>query len=392
MDLSMHPLRGTTAIAGIGQTPFYKRATSPFSERKQVLQAIVDAAADAGISPSEIDGFATYSHDHQNGTTLMTELGTNELRWSSMVHGGGGGGIPAAIGMASAAIVAGQATIVAVYRTINEREYGRFNVAVEEQHAEYHYLAHGVVVAAQMVALRTQVMLDSCGIPQSAVEALVQADYYHARNNPRANAYQNTFDMETYRNSRMIAEPYRLYDCSRETDGAAAVIVMSAEEARRRDCRPVYVIGVAQGNPKGGGENLDNMTEYGLASFSSVARNLWAWSGLGPADVDVLQVYENFSGPGVAAIMEHGFFTPETVEEVMTFENLTVPTGSLPVNTSGGCLGEGFIHGMEVVLEGVRQIRKDSVNQVADANVCLVTGGPASTYGSSAVLGSEHVL
>jgi acetyl-CoA acetyltransferase len=388
----MHPLRGTTAIAGIGETPFYRRGDSPYSERKQVLQAIVEAAADAGIAPGEIDGFSTYSHDPQNGTTLMTELGTRELRWSSMVHGGGGGGIPAAIGMASAAIISGQASIVAVYRSVAQKEFGRFNVGIEEQHAEHHYLAHGVVVAAQMVGLRTQVMLDSCGIPPEAVEALVLTDYFHACNNPRARAFQNTVDAETYRTSRMVVDPYRLYDCSRETDGAAAVIVMSAEERRRRACTPAYILGVAQGNPQWGGENLENFNDYGFAGFSSVARRLWEQTGLGPQDVDTAQVYENFSGPGVAAIMEHGFFTPETVRDFMTVENLTVPSGTLPVNTSGGCLAEGFIHGMEVVLEAVRQVRGQSVNQVKGAEVALVTGGPASTYTSSALLCTENVI
>jgi acetyl-CoA acetyltransferase len=190
----------------------------------------------------------------------------------------------------------------------------------------------------------------------------------------------------------MIVEPYRLYDCSRESDGAAAVVLMSAEAARRRTRQPVYLLGVAQGTACAGGDNLDNFSPYGLASFGSVADRLWAQSGFTHEDVDVLQVYENFSAAGVAAIMEHGFFTPETVSEVMTFENLTAPGGRLPVNTSGGCLAEGFIHGMEVVLEGVRQLRGESVNPVKGAEVCLVTGGPASTYVSTALFGTGNTL
>jgi acetyl-CoA acetyltransferase len=357
-----------------------------------LLQAIVAACEEAGVAPSDVDGFATYSWDKHNGTRLMHELATKELRWSSMVEGGGGGGIPAALGMAAAAIVSGQASIVAVYRTLAEREFGRFNTAIEEVHTESHYAAHGLNVAAQYVGFRTQVMLDSLGVPRSAMEALVLADYHHARNNPHAMAFGNSVDAETYRSSRVVVDPYLLFDCSRETDGASAVIVMSTDEARRRDCNPVYVLGVTQGNPFRGGDNLDNFENYGLASFGPVANRLWEQSGLGPEDVDVLQVYENFSGAGVAAIMEHGFFTPENVKEVMTFENLTVPGGKLPVNTSGGSLADGFVHGMEVLVEGVRQIRGDSVNPVPGADVCLVTGGPASTYTSSTLLGSADTL
>jgi hypothetical protein len=123
-----------------------------------------------------------------------------------------------------------------------------------------------------------------------------------------------------------------------------------------------------------------------------VANRLWAQSGLRPSDVDVLQVYTHFSPAGVSAVMEHGFFTPENIDEVMTFENLTAPHGKLPLNTGGSSLAEGFLHGMEVVLEGVRQIRGDASNPVPGAEVCLVSGGPASTYTSSMLLGTDATL
>ena len=386
-----HPMRGTVALAGIGATPFYKRATSPYSERKQLLQAIVAACEDAGCKPSEIDGFASYSWDKHNATLLMQELGTTEMTWSSMVEGGGGGGIPGAIGMAAAAIISGQSKIVVVFRTIAEKEFGRFNTGIETEHAESHFAAHGLCVAAQFVGFRSQLMLHS-GVPRSAMEALVLADYQHARNNPNARAYGNDMDAETYENSRWIADPYKLFDCSRETDGAAAVIVMSADEAKRRARKPVYLLGCAQGNGCKGGDNLDNFTPYHTAGYESLAKRLWAQSGLTHKDVDVLQVYENFSGAGVAAIIDHGFCTVETAGEVLTLENLTAPKGKMPTNTSGGCLGEGFIHGMEVVLEGVRQLQGESPNPVPGAEVCLVTGGPASTYMSNALFGTESTL
>ncbi len=388
----MSALRGTTAICGIGQTPFYKRGTSPFSERKMVLQAIVDACAEAGVSPSEIDGFATYSMDRQQGPLLMQELGTKDLHWSSMVEGGGGGGIPAAIGMAAAAIISGQANIVVVYRALSEREFGRFNVAIEVQHADSHFSAHGISVPLQFVGFRSQPMLHSGAVTRDAMEALVLASYHHAKTNPRAMAFGNTLDSETYRASRMVVDPYRLYDCSRECDGAAAVIVMSAEEARRRACKPVYLLGLTQGNHCQGGDNLDNFSDYASSGFASVANRLWKQTGLGPKDVDVLEVYTHFSTAAVATIMEHGFFTPETIDEVMTLENLKVGSGKMPVNTSGSSIAEGFLHGMEVVMEGVRQIRGDAVNQVNGAEICLVTGGPASTYTSSMLIGTEATI
>jgi acetyl-CoA acetyltransferase len=388
----MSTLRGKVALAGIGQTPYYKRGTAPFSERRMLLQAIVDASADAGISPSQINGFATYSYDRGQPPLLMQELGTKDLHWSSMVEGGGGGGIPAAIGMAAAAIISGQASIIAVYRAISEREFGRFNTSIELQHADSHFWAHSISVPAQFVGFRTQPMLHSGRVTKKAMEALVLASYFHARKNPRAMAFENTLTAEQYRASRLIIDHYHLYDCSRETDGAAAVIVMSAEEAKRRNCKPAYILGVTQGNHCSGGDNLDNFSDYATSGFKSVAQRLWAQSGLSHKDVDVLQVYTHFSPAAVSAVLEHGFFTPESIDEVMTFENLTAPNGKMPLNTGGSSLAEGFLHGMEVVLEGVRQIRGESPNPVPGAEVCLVTGGPASTYTSSMLLGTAATL
>jgi acetyl-CoA acetyltransferase len=119
---------------------------------------------------------------------------------------------------------------------------------------------------------------------------------------------------------------------------------------------------------------------------------MWEQSGYRPTDVDVAQVYENFTGMGVAALIDHGFCTAETAGEVVTYENLITPDGALPVNTSGGNLAEGFIHGMGLVPEAVRQLRGTSVNQVADAQLSLMTGGPGDSVVSSALFGSANTL
>jgi acetyl-CoA acetyltransferase len=385
-----HPLRGAVAIAGIGATPNYRHGTSPDPERKLLLKAIVEACDDAGFDPPDVDGFCSYFIDNYNGTSLMHELGTKELRWSTMVTGGGGGGIPGAIGVAAAAIISGQADAVIVFRALAERESGRFNTEVEKGHRNPHYSAHGVWIPAQMVGLRTQRMIEKLGIPKATLDAFSLVDYYHARNNPRAMAYGNQVDAVAIESSRWVVEPYRLFHCSRETDGAAALLVVSAERARSLRKAPVYLLGCVQGTERFGGETWDNNSdqEYGLAGFSTMARRLWEQTGMGPKDVDVAQVYENFSGPGVAALIEHGFCSIEEASEFFTFENMIAPCGKLPINTDGGCLAEGFVHGIGVALEAVRQLRGESSNQVPGAKVCLVTGGPASTFSSSALFGT----
>jgi len=221
---------------------------------------------------------------------------------------------------------------------------------------------------------------------------MAQAAYYHARNNPRAYGRNTVLDDETYRKARLISEPFNLFDCSRENDAAVAVIVTSAERAKHLAQTPAYILSAPMGTAEGGGALEENIRPYSCAGQLSVARRMWAESGYGPADVDVLQVYQNMTGLGVGALIDHGFCTYESAGEVITFDNLIAPTGKLPVNTSGGDLAEGFVHGMGLVAEAVRQIRGQSANQAPGAKLSLMTGGPGDTMTSTALLGAWETV
>ena len=385
------PLRGTTAVVGIGQTPLYKRGTSPDAEMKLCLRAIVAACEDAGLSPRDIDGFVSYGSERNEGQKLMPALGTKELRFGALIWGHGGG-IPGALGLAASAIVTGQADVVAVYRSLAENAGARLRVAVAQDDTAAQYLVNGVDGPVQICALRTQRMLEADGVAASTMLAMARAAYHHAQRNPHAAAYGQPFDPEVYEQSRFVAEPYRLYDCSRESDGAAAVIMVSAERAADLVDRPAYLLAAPTGAAAGWGPLEENHRPYSSSGFEAVARRLWAESGYGPGDVDVAQIYENATGMGVAAVLDHGFCTAEDAGAFLTFENLIAPDGSLPVNTSGGNLAEGFVHGMSLVTEAVRQIRGTSVNQVPGAALSLITGGPGDSVVSSALLGSAATL
>ncbi|WP_395347382.1 thiolase C-terminal domain-containing protein [Variovorax sp. UC122_21] len=115
-------------------------------------------------------------------------------------------------------------------------------------------------------------------------------------------------------------------------------------------------------------------------------------AGIAPSDVGVVQSYENFTGGVAMALAEHGFFEPGEANDFLTLENLTAPTGRLPLNTSGGNLAECYMHGFELVLEAVRQVRGSSTSQAARSDVALVIGGPMVTPASDLLLGSENVL
>ena len=238
--------------------------------------------------------------------------------------------------------------------------------------------------------MRAQRMMEHDKVPPQCVEDLVRASYYHGARNPRAITYGKELDVEAYRSSRMISEPFHLFDCSRENDGAGVVIMTSAERAKDLRQKPVYLKGVAQGAAKGWGDLSQNETNYASAGFESVARRLWAQTGLGPDDIDVVEVYENFSQQGVASLIDHGFCNHENIAEVIRFENLIAPSGKLPVNTSGGNLAQGFIHGIGMMVESVEQLRGTSSNPVPGARYCLLAGGPGAPLVSSAIFSTDQ--
>lgn len=388
----MSKMRGAAAIVGIGQTPYYKRGTSPEPELKLALQAVTAAADDAGIDVRDIDGFVSYASERSDAPKVMPALGTRNCRFSTLVwfHGGA---LSATMSMAAMAIMSGQAEIVAIYRSMAESNSQRLRVAVAQDDTSAQYLVNGLDSPAQILGLRAQRLMEHDGVPRSALKAATQASYYHANNNPHAYGRNIVMTDEMYDNARAISDPYRLFDCSRESDGAACVLMVSAERARDLKQKPAYLLSAPMGTMEGGGALEENWRPYyATAGQAELATRMWEESGYGPNDIDVAQIYMNMNAMGIGSMIDHGFFTAEEAGEFCTFENLIAPSGRLPINTSGGDLGEGFIHGMGLLPEAVRQIRGTSTNQVPGAKLSLVTGGPGDIVTSTGLLGSEETL
>lgn len=382
--MSASSLSCRTAVVGVGVRQ-YKRGAAPMPEQGVLTRAVIDACEDAGLDPAEIDGFVSYGDDKNEPVRLMPDLGTRDLTWSAQVLGGGGGGVAGAFGLAAAAIISGQAHTVAVFRALVQDNSGRLSAAVMAHHLNDHITGVGLVAPAVECAMRAQRMLEYHGVPRQCMEDLVRASYFHGARNPKAISYGHELDLEAYRSSRIIAEPFRLFDCSRENDGAGVLILTSAERARDLKQKPVYLKGVAQGAGRGWGDLLQNDKDYASAGFASIARRLWAQTGLKPADIDVVQLYENFSAQGIASLIDHGFCTYESVADVVRYDNLIAPGGRLPVNTGGGNFAQGFIHGIGIAVEAVEQLRGNSANPVPGARHSLVAGGPGAPTVSSAV-------
>ena len=385
-------LRGRVAIVGIGETEYYRHGGSPDPEFKLALKAILAACTDAGLDPRDIDGFASYSDDRSDASRLAAALGTRRLRAATMQWGGGGGGCCAAVANAAASIVAGLADCVVVFRSLAQGQYGRFGrtTGISTISGEKAYLMpHGVLAPPQRFAMQVRRYMHEHGVRQDALRAIALASYHHAQANPRAVMYGKPLDSSKYDASRWIAEPFHLYDCCMENDGAAALVLVPAQRAGEFRNKPAYVLGAAVGSGHRAGAIPHNSPVYASANFGTLAPDLYRMAGLGPSDVGVVQSYENFTGGVVMALAEHGFFKPEEANEFLTLENLIAPSGRLPLNTSGGNLAECYMHGFELVLEAVRQVRGESVNPVQRNDVALVIGGPMVTPVSNLLLGSE---
>ncbi len=393
--MSRRTLRGAVAVVGIGETEYYKRGQAPEAELVLTLRAILRAAEDAGIDPREIDGFASYSNDRNEPSRLAAALGLPELRFSNMQWGGGGGGGSAAVANAAAAIHAGLADCVVVYRGLAQGQFGRFGAGQRRPTLSGDaalWYPYGLMSPAQMFAMRANRLMYEHGIGHETFRAISLASYHHAQANPRAVMHGRPLDVETYESSRWIVEPYRLYDCCLENDGAAALILVPAERAADLPQPSVYLLGASQGSGYRDGAGSHNVPDYATASFKTLAPRLYEMAGVTPSDVDVLQSYENFTAGVVMSLIEHGFCKPEQANDLLTFENLIAPDGKLPLNTSGGNLAECYMHGFELQLEAVRQVRGTSTSQVPDVSVSLVTSGPMVTPVSDMLLGTEEAL
>lgn len=393
--MSTRTLKGRVAIVGIGESNYYKHGCAPEPEFKLALQAILRACSDAGIDPREIDGFASYGDDRSEATRLASALGLPRLRSATMQWGGGGGGSCAAIANGAAAIATGQADCVVAFRSLNQGQHGRFGQSDAQGtvSGERAYLVpYGVISPPQRFAMRIRRYMHEHGIAQEALRAIALASYHHAQANPRAVMYGKPLDVDKYDASRWIVEPLHLFDCCMENDGAAAVVMVAAERAESLDQKPAYLLGAASGSSYRFAAHPHNSPAYASANFRTVTQDLYRMAGIGPSDVGVVQSYENFTGGVVMALAEHGFFPPGEANRFLRLENLTAPAGRLPLNTSGGNLAECYMHGFELVLEAVRQIRGTSSSQVQRNDVALVIGAPMVAPASDLLLGSRDAL
>jgi acetyl-CoA acetyltransferase len=353
-------------------------------------RAIKAAIADAGLRLSDIDGLATFgTNDSVAPNVLAQALGMQSMSWYVDQFYGGSVSL-SILGQASLAVSAGVADCVVCYRALNGRSEMRLNgSAMSTGRLPWDIAAKlpaGIIAPAQEIALAARSHMERFGTTSQDLGRIALLSRHNALDNERA-MMRKPLTMDDYLASRWFVEPFRKFDCCLETDGAVAVVVVSAERAKDLPHRLVTVRGAAWG----GGVNVVNNghTDLSESPAKLIAPRLFAAAGLGPDDIDFAELYDCFTYTVLSQIEGYGFAEPGGVPEMMADAKFDRQGGSLPVNTHGGLMSEGYLHGMNHIYEAVEQIRGDAgERQVPRHDVALVTGqlGYVSGYSSAAVL------
>ena len=386
-----------TAIVGVGATPYYVRGQSyPRTINEMIGTAILGACADAGINVRQIDGFAYYSSasagytDKMDTASIMEMLGIPEVTFTAALTSGGGGSAGAA-GLATAAIMNGDATYVVTVmalQQIKQRLGTVFGAGAPTPESSF-LQPSGLVGPGHLMSVLARRHMHLYGTRREAFAEVVISQRENAINRPTA-VRRSKLTLEEYFQSPMLADPLCRLDFCLETDGAVAFITASSERAR--DCRqpPVYIHGCAHGGRREWGRAFAWMgmpdPYFASSGHKPVADRLWEMSGVKPQDIDVALIYDHFSAMVVMQLEDYGFCKKGEGGAFVESGAIRYKTGSIPVNTHGGQLSEAYIIGMTHVREAVEQLRGVAINQVEGAELALVTGGPASLPVSGMVL------
>ncbi|MFE3955374.1 lipid-transfer protein [Nocardia sp. NPDC059091] len=378
----MSGLSRSAAIVGIGATDFSK--DSGRSELRLAAEAVTAALADAGLTPADVDGLTTFTMDTNTQAAVARAAGIPSLKFFSNIPFGGGAAA-ATVQQAAMAVATGVADVVVAYRAFNERSGNRFgqfathlatgNPSSSGVDNAFSY-THGLGTPAAQVAMVARRYMHVYGARSEDFGRVAVADRKHAAVNPAAHFYGKPITLEEHQASRWIAEPLHLLDCCQETDGGVAIVVTSAERAKDLPNKPALIAGAAQGS----GADQYVMTSYyrdamtGLPEMGLVGDQLWAQSGLRPEDMQAGILYDHFTPFVLMQLEELGFCGRGEAKDFIADGAIEIG-GRLPLNTHGGQLGEAYIHGMNGIAEGVRQIRGTSVNQVQGLENIVVTAG-----------------
>lgn len=379
-------------IIGVGETDYARRGgLNDRTELSLLIEAIHNAAHDAGIRPQELDGFSSFGFERHEPAMVQAALAAPLLRYAGMVWGGGGGGCSASVMLAATAVCTGQARYAVAYRSLCQGQYERYGQFRARPIWGQYTGPFGLMSPGQMVALTYRRFMLEHGTGPEHLAELAMTMRANALENPRAVMKGRPLTREDYFASRMVADPFRLYDCCLETDGACAVIVTTREHADKLGVPAVPILAAAQASgPRWtlgpmGSHNMP-LEDYATTNSKEVARALYQQSGLTPSDIDVAQIYDAFTGLIPMALVDYGFSEAGATAALIESGALR-RGGTMPINTAGGLHSEAYLHGLNLVIEATRQARGTARLQVPNVRHSLVTSGGGTGHKSALILG-----
>ena len=350
-------LRDKYCIVGVGETD-YSRGSGR-STRALAVEAIRNAVADAGLTTKDIDGMLSYhGGDSTASSALAYDLG-NQLNFY-MDCSGGGSSTEALVGLAIGAIEAGMCDIVAIFRAMNGysqiRIGGTGRGAAPVTSADLMRRPYGLASAVQTFAFSFTRHMMEYGVTGEDLAAIKVTHSNHASNNPKA-LMKHRVTVDDVLNSRWIVRPCaHLLDCCLETDNATCIIVTSAERAKDLKQPPAYIRAVQGRGTKPGGDFHYQHAPITRVAGHYVGPRLFELADLTHDDIDVTGCYDAFTYTSLLQFEDYGFCKKGEGKDYVT-SGITDLGGRRPNNTSGGHLCEGYTHGMNMVIENVRQIR-----------------------------------
>lgn len=344
-------LKDKTVIAGIGWTEFSRNSGT--TVLNLAGEACLNAIADAGLSPKDIDGVVTYFWvpDTPTPRELVEALGIEKCNYEMNAQLGGGWSC-GAVATAALAVHSGLCKNVLVYRAMNGRSGRRMGRVVRETSGPLQFAApYGVAHAAASFGHHATAHMAKFGTTTLDFAQVAVTQRKHASLNTKA-VMRTPMTIEDHQSSRWVVYPFRLLDCCLETDGATALVVTTAERARDLKQAPVYIMSTVAGTAP-----VPNLWE---TNGVLAAPDLYGGAGITPKDVDVAELYDPFTFMCMAHMEDFGLVPKGEVGAWVTAGKNGLD-GDVPVNTHGGLLSEVYLQGLNHVVEAVQQLRPSGV-------------------------------
>jgi acetyl-CoA acetyltransferase len=395
--MTMLPRR--VVVSGTGYSRIGRRLDTPIG--LLAIEAAQTALAEAGLTADQVDGLANFPYagyagagssegiDYVGTNFVATTLPTRNLRWQGSVQPGN---FVSSLIAGMHAVASGTCDVVLVWRAMHnprQRAYG--HLGSTSAVAEYEFTApYGVGDAVSRFAMPYSRYIAKYGARREHMATFIANNRLNASMNPEAVFFGKPITVDEYLSSRMIVEPFSILDCDMPVDGAGAIVLTTEANARSAMFRPAYISGYASLGVNYGNRTVTLLADH-QRSAAQAAAALWSTTTLRPADVDSANLYDGFSYFTYLFLEALGFCGIGEAYEFIQGGRITLG-GSLPLNTSGGSLGMGRVHGPPQVIESVRQIQgRCGERQIPKADVLLaVTGQPHYSVGYL-LLTKEHI-